>query len=126
MPSVATVLELKKYIDELLKIIVTREDRIGQLVTEKELQLSDIAEALGKVRAYDSAPLALTWPEVLEAIRDLREERDSVIKELQKTLDLLWNQTAPAKDYAELEKHVTELESELRWCKRELADCKGY
>ena len=35
--------------------------------------LSDAAEALGEVRESDGAPKALTWSEVLECIRDLRE-----------------------------------------------------
>lgn len=38
--------------------------------------LSDAAEALGEVRRSDGAPLALNWTQVLEAIRDLREDRD--------------------------------------------------
>lgn len=38
--------------------------------------LADAAEALGEVRPSDGAPLALNWTQVIEAIRDMREERD--------------------------------------------------
>ena len=38
--------------------------------------LGDAAEALGEVRKFDGAPLAMTWAQTLEAIRELREERD--------------------------------------------------
>lgn len=38
--------------------------------------LADAAEALGEVRPEDGAPLALNWVQVLNAIRDLRRERD--------------------------------------------------
>jgi hypothetical protein len=39
--------------------------------------LADLAEALGEVRPDDGAPLALNWTQVIEAIRDLRDDRDS-------------------------------------------------
>ena len=38
--------------------------------------LADAAEALGEVRSEDSAPLALNWTQVIEAIHELREDRD--------------------------------------------------
>ena len=38
--------------------------------------LADAAEALGRVRPSDGAPLALNWNQVLQEIRDLRDERD--------------------------------------------------
>lgn len=38
--------------------------------------LADFAEALGAVRESDGAPLALDWPQVLDRIRELRDERD--------------------------------------------------
>lgn len=36
--------------------------------------LSDVAEALGMVRPYDGAPLALNWTQALAAIRDQRSD----------------------------------------------------
>jgi hypothetical protein len=42
--------------------------------------LSDVAEALGMVRPSDGALLVLTWPEALEAIRELRKELDDLKK----------------------------------------------
>jgi len=39
--------------------------------------LADAAEALGEVRHEDGAPLALNWTQVIEAIRELREDRDA-------------------------------------------------
>jgi hypothetical protein len=41
--------------------------------------LEDAAEALGKVRESDGAPLALTWNEALDAIRELKAELDECI-----------------------------------------------
>lgn len=38
--------------------------------------LADAADALGRVRPSDGAPLALNWNQVLQEIRDLRDERD--------------------------------------------------
>lgn len=38
--------------------------------------LGDAAEALGEVRSEDGAPLALNWTQVIEAIHELREDRD--------------------------------------------------
>jgi len=38
--------------------------------------LADAAVALGKVRPIDDAPLALNWNQVLQEIRELRDERD--------------------------------------------------
>ena len=38
--------------------------------------LADAAEALGEVRQEDGAPLALNWSQVIEAIHELREDRD--------------------------------------------------
>mgnify|MGYP001584747356 FL=1 len=38
--------------------------------------LADAAEALGEVRPEDGAPLALNWTQVIEAIHELREDRD--------------------------------------------------
>lgn len=36
--------------------------------------LADAADALGEVRNMDGAPKCLTWTQVLEGIRELREE----------------------------------------------------
>lgn len=44
--------------------------------------LADAAEALGLVRPSDGAPLALNWTQVIEAIRELRVERDELEKEV--------------------------------------------
>lgn len=41
-----------------------------------EAQFAELAEALGRVREEDGAPLAITWDEAMDAIRDLRAERD--------------------------------------------------
>ena len=38
--------------------------------------LADAAEALGAVRPEDGAPRALNWTQVIDAIRELREDRD--------------------------------------------------
>ena len=38
--------------------------------------LADIAEALGEVRETDGAPWALSWEQVVDAIHEMREERD--------------------------------------------------
>lgn len=38
--------------------------------------LADAAEALGEVRPEDGAPLALNWTQVIDAIHDLRDDRD--------------------------------------------------
>jgi len=42
--------------------------------------LGDAAEALGEVRPDDGAPLALNWTQVIQAIRELREDRDTLLK----------------------------------------------
>lgn len=42
--------------------------------------LSDAAEALGECRPEDGAPLALNWTQVIQGIRDLREDRDTLLK----------------------------------------------
>jgi hypothetical protein len=51
--------------------------------------LSDAAEALGAVRPEDGAPLALNWNQVLEAIRDMRDERDAAVKRLLNASDVM-------------------------------------
>jgi len=38
--------------------------------------LAEVAEALGEVRSYDSAPYALNYTQIIEAIQELREDRD--------------------------------------------------
>jgi len=38
------------------------------------------AEALGEVRSEDGAPLALNWTQVISGIRELREDRDILLK----------------------------------------------
>lgn len=38
--------------------------------------LADAAEALGRVRPVDGAPLALNWNQVIQEIRAMRDERD--------------------------------------------------
>lgn len=38
--------------------------------------LADASEALGEVRPDDGAPLALNWTQVIDAIHDLRDDRD--------------------------------------------------
>jgi hypothetical protein len=50
--------------------------------------LADAAEALGEVRPEDGAPLALNWTQVIEAIREDREDRDH------------WKKRAEAAEYA--------------------------
>ncbi|HAM39768.1 MAG TPA: hypothetical protein DCP69_00135 [Candidatus Omnitrophica bacterium] len=40
----------------------------------------DAAEALGEVRSEDGAPLALNWTQVISGIRELREDRDILLK----------------------------------------------
>jgi hypothetical protein len=42
--------------------------------------LSDAAEALGLVRPVDGAPMALNWTQVIQHIRELREDRDALLK----------------------------------------------
>ena len=42
--------------------------------------LADAAEALGECRSEDGAPLALNWTQVIHGIRDLREDRDTLLK----------------------------------------------
>lgn len=42
--------------------------------------LSDAAEALGEVRPSDGAPNALNWTQLLQRIRELREDRDTLLK----------------------------------------------
>lgn len=42
--------------------------------------LSDAAEALGDVRPDDGAPLALNWTQVIQRIRDLREDQDTLLQ----------------------------------------------
>lgn len=42
--------------------------------------LADAAEALGEVRSCDGAPLALNWAQVIRGIRDLRDDRDALLK----------------------------------------------
>jgi len=42
--------------------------------------LADAAEALGEVRPEDGAPLALNWTQVIQCIRELREDRDTLLK----------------------------------------------
>lgn len=42
--------------------------------------LADAAEALGEVRPSDGAPLALNWTQVIQGIRELREDRDTLLK----------------------------------------------
>jgi hypothetical protein len=41
---------------------------------------SDFIEALGNVRKSDSAPYEMTWAEILDAIHELRAERDELLK----------------------------------------------
>ena len=50
--------------------------------------LADAAEALGEVRPEDSAPLALNWTQVIEAIHELREGREH------------WKKRAESAEYA--------------------------
>lgn len=50
--------------------------------------LGDAAEALGEVRPEDGAPLALNWTQVIEAIHELREDRDH------------WKKRAESAEYA--------------------------
>lgn len=44
------------------------------------LWLADAAEALGEVRPSDGAPLALNWTQVIQGIRELREDRNTLLK----------------------------------------------
>ena len=50
--------------------------------------LEDAAEALGEVRPGDGAPLVLNWTQVIEAIHELREDRDH------------WKKRAESAEYA--------------------------
>ena len=50
--------------------------------------LSDAAAALGEVRPDDGAPLALNWTQVINAIHELREDRDH------------WKKRAESAEYA--------------------------
>jgi len=50
--------------------------------------LADAAEALGRVRPCDGAPLALNWNQVLQEIHELRDERDH------------WKKRAESAEYA--------------------------
>ena len=50
--------------------------------------LADAAEALGEVRPEDGAPLALNWTQVIDAIHELREDRDH------------WKKRAESAEYA--------------------------
>ena len=62
--------------------ITVREACINALVARASAPpwFGDAAEALGEVRSEDGAPLALNWTQVISGIRELREDRDILLK----------------------------------------------